>query len=269
MCPVGSVSPAESPEVVLVLAAQGREVGLPLEPDVADAGLDEVQVGRHPHRVHLVAVEVERERNADADLITPEKTDGRVQLAGELVGNDVRLARAVRGLGEDRVRLLLVVERQAEAEPLVLGDVGAFDGQEVLRPDRRLEQLRIDAAVLRRHAGLRARGPRRREQDQSEVREDGRCEARVRPSRACHSEEVPRSSISLNASQSPSLRCWIGGLFRTHGEGGAPGSTLRAKRRTPARLTMSIRCTTSPCGTARSAAISAWRSGLRGSSPPM
>ncbi len=82
-------------------------------------------------------------------------------------------------LREDGVGALLVVERQPEAETLVVGDVRPLDRQEVLRADRRLEQLRVDAGVVRRHADLRARGPRRREQDRREQdrSEEGRVAA--------------------------------------------------------------------------------------------
>src|SRR5262245_7102366 len=46
-------------------------------------------------------------------------------------------------------------------------------------------------------------------------------------------------------------------------------STLMANRRTPARLTRSMTCTTSPCATTRSAAMMACRSGFLGSVSPM
>ena len=79
-----------------------------------------------------------------------------LRLGGRLVVDDVhRLLR--RAAGEHDVRVGLVVEEEAEAETLVLGDGRPLDGHEVSWTYRRLEQLDVERRVPRRHL-LRARG---------------------------------------------------------------------------------------------------------------
>ena len=239
--------PRQEAHVVLVVAAQRGEVGFPFQPEVADAGLAQVQAGGRPHGVDLVAVEEEGEGDADAGLEAAEEADGGGDLAGELVVDQVGLGRRARAVGEDGVGALLVVELEAEAESLVLGDVGPVDGQVVLRADGRLEQLGVDGAIERRRARLGARG-HRREQDQAEggaAEGEGRA-GQARPKLSVHSQVVPPSSISLNALQSP----------RTL------SSTLMANGEPPRACTRSMTWTTSPWGTTRSAAMMACRSGF-------
>src|SRR5207248_11827 len=183
--------------------AERGQVRLAFEPDVADAGLAQVQAGGGPHCVDLVAVEEEGEGNPDAGLEAAEQADGGVDLAGELIVDEVGLGRGARAVGEGGVGTLLVIEREAEAESFVLGDVRPLDGQVVLRADRRLEQLRVDRAVERWRAGLGTRG-HRREQDQAEgeaAEGEGRA-GRARPKLSVHSLVVPTNSISPNGSQS-------------------------------------------------------------------
>src|SRR5205085_700204 len=123
---------------------------------VADAVFLEAEVARQPHRVDLIALEVQRVRQGDADLVPAEETDGGLGFGGRLVVDDVhRLLR--RAAGEHDVRVGLIIEEDAEAETLVLGDGRPLDGHEVPWPYRGLEQLDVERRVPRRRR-LRARG---------------------------------------------------------------------------------------------------------------
>ena len=84
------------------------------------------------HRVGGVAREPGRVRHADAELEAIEEPDGGVELARELVVDDVGRAR-LRARRVERVGAALVVQREAEREPLVVGHVGAVDREEVVR----------------------------------------------------------------------------------------------------------------------------------------